>query len=47
NINDKIATALVGQDASAQRQIDQIMINQDGTPNKAELGGNAILAVSV
>ncbi|WP_375057244.1 phosphopyruvate hydratase [Zobellella sp. DQSA1] len=47
NINDKIAAALAGKDATQQAEIDQIMIDLDGTENKASLGANAILAVSL
>lgn len=47
NIEDKIAPALVGMDADAQRSIDEKMIAMDGTENKANLGGNAILAASI
>lgn len=47
NINDAIKPLLVGQDATAQRQLDKIMIDADGTDNKAKLGANAILAVSL
>ncbi|WP_116474313.1 phosphopyruvate hydratase [Zobellella maritima] len=47
NINDKIAAALIGQDATAQAEIDRVMIELDGTDNKATLGANAILAVSL
>ncbi len=47
NINDRIAAALVGKDATQQADIDQIMIDLDGTDNKASLGANAILAVSL
>jgi len=47
NIQQKIAPALMGKDASEQRAIDQIMIDLDGTENKSHLGGNAILAVSL
>ncbi len=46
-INDKISQALIGQDAAEQSQIDQIMIDLDGTENKEVLGANAILAVSL
>jgi enolase len=46
-INDKIAAAIVGQDANAQAAVDQIMIDLDGTENKENLGANAILAVSL
>ena len=47
NVNGPIAHALVGKDASAQRQIDDVMLELDGTDNKARLGANAILAVSM
>ena len=46
NVKVKIAAAIVGQDVSDQQSIDQTMIDLDGTPNKANLGANAILAVS-
>jgi enolase len=47
NIENKIAPSLVGQEASEQNKIDQIMIALDATENKANLGANAILAVSL
>src|ERR1051326_7018553 len=47
NVNSKIADALQGLDASDQRRIDDTMIELDGTPNKAKLGANSILAVSM
>ncbi|WP_161883005.1 phosphopyruvate hydratase [Deinococcus alpinitundrae] len=47
NVNDKIAPALEGMDASQQGVIDAAMLSLDGTPNKSALGGNAILAVSL
>ncbi len=47
NINTKIAKALTGMDAEQQTAIDAAMIKLDGTPNKAKLGANAILAVSM
>ncbi len=47
NITQKIVPVVVGMDAYDQRKLDQEMIRLDGTPNKASLGGNAILAVSV
>ena len=47
HINRDIAAALQGKDASHQAQIDRIMIELDETPNKARLGANAILAVSM
>ncbi len=47
NVNETIARELIGQDAFSQIEIDQIMIALDGTPNKKNLGANAILAVSL
>ncbi|MFQ5516510.1 MAG: phosphopyruvate hydratase [Acidimicrobiia bacterium] len=47
NITDTIAPALAGVDVTAQEAIDQAMVDLDGTPNKARLGANAILAVSL
>ena len=47
NVEAKIAPLLVGKDALDQRAIDRLMIELDGTPNKAGLGANAILAVSM
>jgi enolase len=47
NINGPISTALHGHDATLQAKLDQIMIDADGTPNKAKLGANAMLAVSM
>ena len=47
NVNDKIAPALEGMDASQQGVIDAAMLSLDGTPNKSGLGGNAILSVSL
>jgi len=47
NVNGEIADALANMDASDQRAIDQTMIELDGTENKARLGANAILAVSM
>ena len=46
NTNTIIAKALKGKDATNQKAIDELMIKLDGTPNKAKLGANAILAVS-
>jgi Enolase, N-terminal domain len=45
-INESIAPKLVGQDATQQAQIDRLLIELDGTPNKAILGANTILAIS-
>jgi enolase len=47
NILDRIRPAVVGMRADAQREIDDKLIALDGTPNKSELGANAILAVSL
>lgn len=47
NVNEIIAPALIGMDATAQSEIDNKMIALDGTPNKSRLGANAILAVSM
>ncbi|MGK5552732.1 phosphopyruvate hydratase [Actinomadura kijaniata] len=46
-VNDTVDEKLVGYPASEQRLIDQLLIDLDGTPNKAELGANAILGVSL
>ena len=46
-IEDEIADEVIGFDAADQRLIDQAMITLDGTPNKARLGANAILGVSL
>ena len=46
-VDDEIAPQLVGLEASEQRLVDQIMLDLDGTPNKARLGANAILGVSL
>ena len=46
-VNGPIAEALAGKDATAQAELDQIMIDLDGTENKAKFGANAILAVSL
>jgi len=46
-VNTEIKEALIGKDVSNQAGIDQIMIDLDGTPNKARFGANAILAVSL
>lgn len=47
NVNEIIAPAIIGMDASHQTEIDEKMLALDGTPNKARLGANAILAVSM
>src|SRR6266404_5048264 len=47
NVNETISEAIVGLDATEQIMIDEVMIELDGTPNKANLGANAILGVSL
>jgi enolase len=47
NVNDLIARALKGMDAIEQRAIDEKLIELDGTPNKSNLGANALLSVSM
>ncbi len=47
NVNESIAQALRGADASQQREIDERLLELDGTPNKAKLGANAMLGVSL
>ncbi len=47
NVNTEIAEAILGLDVEEQHLIDQILIDLDGTENKARLGANAILAVSL
>lgn len=46
-VNGPIKDALVGKDIDSQEEIDQVMIDLDGTENKANLGANALLAVSL
>ncbi len=46
-LNGEIASAIGGMDASDQRAVDRRMIEVDGTPNKARLGANSILAASL
>ncbi|MGI6367965.1 MAG: phosphopyruvate hydratase [Anaerolineae bacterium] len=47
NVNTEIADAVVGMDVTDQAGIDAVMIDLDGTPNKARLGANAIVGVSL
>ena len=47
NVNKIIAPKLIGFDPRDQKEIDDLMINLDGTPNKSKLGANAILGVSL
>lgn len=47
NVNDLIADELLGYPATMQVEIDQILLDLDGTPNKSKLGANALLGVSM
>ena len=47
HVNEEIADAVIGMDATDQRSLDAEMIDLDGTPNKGRLGANAILGVSL
>jgi enolase len=47
NVHDAISDAIIGLDATDQTTLDELMIALDGTPNKAKLGANAILGVSL
>lgn len=47
NVNKLISKMLIGQNVYSQEEIDNLMINLDGTPNKGKLGANAILGVSM
>ena len=47
NVNEKLGPALIGMDAFQQNVIDRTMLELDGTPNKANLGANAILGISM
>ncbi|MBP1702112.1 MAG: eno [Chloroflexi bacterium] len=47
HVNDEIAEALIGMDATEQKAIDEIMLELDGTPNKSKLGANAMLGASL
>jgi enolase len=47
NVKSVIAPEFIGLDATAQRQLDMQMVEMDGTPNKSNLGANAILGVSI
>jgi len=47
NVNDILGPAVIGQDPTDQRTIDDVMIKLDGTPNKSKLGANAILGISL
>ncbi len=47
NVNDIIAEAVIGLEATRQTEIDELLVRLDGTPNKGRLGANAILGVSM
>jgi enolase len=47
NVNETIAKEVIGMDACTQEELDRVMIDLDGTPNKGKLGANAILGVSL
>ena len=47
NVNTEIRQALIGQDAADQKALDTVMLELDGTENKAKFGANAILSVSL
>jgi len=47
NVHERIEPALLGVDALDQREVDRVMLDLDGTPDKSKLGANAILAVSL
>ena len=47
NVNGEIASALIGKNVLDQAELDRLMIELDGTPNKSRLGANAILGVSL
>jgi len=47
NVNGEIASAIAGRDATDQTELDQLLIELDATPNKARLGANAVLGVSL
>ncbi len=47
HVDGEIARALHGRDATSQADVDRVLIELDGTPNKARLGGNALVATSM
>ena len=47
NVNEKIAEEIIGLDAVYQQEVDNVLLDLDGTDNKSKLGANAILAVSL
>jgi len=47
NVNDKLGPAVLGMDPADQRAVDDVMLALDGTPNKSNMGANAILGISL
>jgi enolase len=47
NVNGELAAALAGMDAADQAEVDRVLVQTDGTPNKGRLGANAILGCSL
>ena len=47
NVNSVLGPAILGKDETQQEALDQIMLDLDGTPNKVNMGANAILTVSL
>ena len=47
NVNEIISKALIGKDILNQKEVDKIMLELDGTPNKNNLGGNSMIGVSI
>ena len=47
NVNEVLGPALIGADATEQREIDRLLLDLDGTPDKGKLGANALLGVSL
>ena len=47
NVNTKVRKKIIGKDPQQQQKLDQLMLDLDGTPNKSNLGANAILGVSM
>jgi enolase len=47
NVNGELAAALVGRDAEDQREVDRVLVETDGSPNKGRLGANALLVCSL
>lgn len=47
NVNQKLGPAIIGKEASGQADLDRLLVSLDGTPNKGNLGANAVLSVSL